>query len=310
MNTDIKETHIQWKEDYPIFANERFLTTLNKRIVFFVLSTADSRRWILPCVERTGVLRIIQARTRPFELETGRLPDGETERHIYSTFIRHVRKHRDIIAPMSVNALTLEAPPDSYASPIGTVVVNLSLDEDAIWKGIHSKHRNVIRKAKSMGLTVETAPEYFEGAYNAYRASQERSGNHIIAPVEYRRLYEAMNGNAIHFAAVKDSQVHASALILFSRFSSYYLYGGSMATAAAGAANLVHWEAMKTMKALGIRRYDFMGVRLNPHPESKYAGIKRFKERFGGALETGYIWEMGLSPWKYRAWRLLKRMKR
>ena len=58
--------------------------------------------------------------------------------------------------------------------------------------------------------------------------------------------------------------VQGCAVIPFSRQSAYYVYGGTIPSPLTGAMNLLHWEAIKLFRSLGVKHYDFVGVRINP----------------------------------------------
>jgi len=62
--------------------------------------------------------------------------------------------------------------------------------------------------------------------------------------------------------------------------------------------HLLHWEAIRMYRRLGVCRYDFYGARISPAPGSKAAGLAAFKERFGAELDQGYIWKCHISTLK------------
>ena len=49
--------------------------------------------------------------------------------------------------------------------------------------------------------------------------------------------------------------------------------------------------------------------RINEDEDSKYHGIQRFKERFGGELIRGYMFKTILIPWKYKLFHLAYNIK-
>lgn len=63
---------------------------------------------------------------------------------------------------------------------------------------------------------------------------------------------------------------------------------------------LLQWEAIRTFRKLGVRRYDFFGARINPPKGSKQEGINLMKKHLGATLAEGYIWKYPLRP--LRAW--------
>jgi hypothetical protein len=94
-----------------------------------------------------------------------------------------------------------------------------------------------------------------------------------------------------------------------SRFGAHCLFAGTADPHTPGAANLLQWEAMLRAKEHGAGLYDFVGVRLDPEPGSKYAGLFQFKTRFGGEVIEGCLWRMPLHGWKYALYGMMKRMR-
>jgi lipid II:glycine glycyltransferase (peptidoglycan interpeptide bridge formation enzyme) len=72
--------------------------------------------------------------------------------------------------------------------------------------------------------------------------------------------------------------------------------------------HLLHWEAMREFRKLGVRRFDFQGVRVNPEKGSKQEGILSYKKGFGGQLVQGYLWKHALRPLKGMAYSLAARL--
>jgi len=99
-------------------------------------------------------------------------------------------------------------------------------------------------------------------------------------------------------------------VIPFSQHSAYYAYGGSAVHPLSGATNLLQWEAIRCFRSLGVKRYDFCGVRINPEAGSKAAGLMMYKERFGGHLVHGYMWRSSLRPIRAAVYRFAVRLLR
>src|SRR5438552_5038586 len=91
--------------------------------------------------------------------------------------------------------------------------------------------------------------------------------------------------------AEHEGRIHACAVIHSSRCSAYYMHGGTTDDPVTGAMNLLHWVAIKSLRARGIAEYNLVGARLNPEPASKQERILHFKKRFGGDLRRGYLWK-------------------
>ncbi len=96
----------------------------------------------------------------------------------------------------------------------------------------------------------------------------------------------------------------------FSDVCAYALYGGNLPDRAAGAFKLIMWEGMRQFRALGVKRFDFVGARLNPTEGSKAEGLVNFREHFGAELVAGYMWKYNFSWTKSVLYQLAVRFQR
>lgn len=182
----------------------------------------------------------------------------------------------------------------------GSYIISLDKTEDELLEGMHSKHRNVVRKAIKDGLTVECGPEYADVCYDLIKDTYQRQGKSAFSHQHFDQL-KGMSDHVDFWVVKNGEEYQGCAVLLWNKgFSSYYLHGGSAAHPHGGALNLLHWEAIKKMKERGVRYYDFVGARINPEPGTKLEGIQRFKSRFGGEMKVGYMWRYVNHPLKYR----------
>ena len=130
---------------------------------------------------------------------------------------------------------------------------------------------------------------------------------------KFRQMVFGLGENVKIIIARHDGALQGCAVIPFSDYSAYYVYGGSVSRPVTGALNLLHWEAIKLFRGLGVKRYDFVGVRINPEKGTKQDGLMMFKERFGGGLMQGYLWKYPFHRFLYLAYcigvRTLKRRR-
>ena len=56
---------------------------------------------------------------------------------------------------------------------------------------------------------------------------------------------------------------------------------------------------MLDMKEKGVKYFSFVGCRINEDENSKFHGIQRFKERFGGELKQGYLFKLDFNPFRH-----------
>lgn len=307
---EIQSHKLKWTERFPIFSDVRYLSSLGKKVRWYAIRDENAQTWILACVEREGFFKIIQPRTEPFNLETGDSADTKTELLILNAFLAEVKRKKAIVSPAPINALSKQAPPGSNATnAFASCLINLNKPEETLWKNLHGKHRNVIRRAENLGVHIESGEEFWDAGYDTYCKSQERSSNTVESREWYINLLTKMENNAVQYVAIYEGIVQASALILYSQYGAYYLHGGSINAPVSGASNLLHWHIMLEMKARNVQKYDLMGIRSHPEIGSKYEGIRRFKERFGGEIKTGYLWHIGFDFVKYSTWKVVRKLR-
>ena len=191
----------------------------------------------------------------------------------------------------------------------GTYVVDLQQDVETLWKKIHSKHRNVIRRAEKNNISISFSMSHAEKVYELIKETQERSKHSFLAYEDYCNLIEALPNNIMVVTAFDGDEMQGCAIIVLDQRGAYYLYGGSVENPSLGAINHMHWELMKYLKDKGVKEYDFVGARLSDDISDKLQGIQRFKRRFGGELRRGYLWKAINKNWKYRLYKFVAKIR-
>ena len=190
---------------------------------------------------------------------------------------------------------------DCKRIPFGSHVADLTLSVDDLWGRVHSKHRNVIRAAENKGINVKRGaldliPDYIL----MERDTSRRTGRHVNGVEYYSRQIGLMPNNTFVYIAYKGDIPQAGGIFYYNRARCYYMYGAMAQNAVNGSANLLLWKVMLDMKSAGVKEFSFVGCRINEDPDSKYHGIQRFKERFGGELRRGYLFRYERTPFMYR----------
>ncbi len=220
---------------------------------------------------------------------------------------------REKLAWISTSAAALfdDYPDNSLRIPFGSHIVNLSLSEDELWQKMHSKHRNSVRRAEKNNVEIisgesELIPDYLKADEETWK----RSGKSSYGRLFFDIIIEKLKQKAILYVAYKDNTPQAGACFFYNGKMCYYMYGASISNPEPGAANLLQWTAIKDMKARGVENFSFVGCRINEDVNSKFHGIQRFKERFGGKLWQGYMFKCILNPQKYKLFKLLYFLKK
>ncbi len=196
------------------------------------------------------------------------------------------------------------APP---IQPNATRVIDLRLDEEALYGDLRKKWRQYVNKARTAGITVVDADGDRLGEfYRIYRETADRAGFLIRAESAYRDVWDAFapSGRArLLFAQAPDGEPQATLFLVRSGPRVVEPYGGMTSAGGDSRANyLLKWEAIRSSREAGATSYDLWGLATG--------GIAHFKTGFGGR-EVQYIgaWDLVLSPLGRQAYELAQRAR-
>lgn len=290
----------QWKTDFSIYSSEKYLKLVGNEYGWLGgFDDVGALRCILPyTIVHKALVRMVRFRveTIPMDEELS----IEDEKEFLNSCAEYFRSiGADMIIPATTNTIFRTYPDNAQAAPYGTYIVDLTLSEETLWAKLHSKHRNVIRNAQKKGVEILSGLEYLKIAHETVRDTLQRSNMGFISYEELEKLASGLGENLKVFVAKHEETIQGCAIYPFSKYCAYYLYGGSISHPLSGAMNLLQWEAMRAFQKDEVKKYDFVGVRINPEKGSKAEGLASFKERFGGYLAQGYIWKLPISKMKY-----------
>ena len=217
-----------------------------------------------------------------------------------------LKSNVDFLINPSANAIFKAAPTYCNSHPFGTYWIDLNKEVEELWGNVHAKHRNVIRNAEKKLCVIEETND-MNAFYDLLIMTYQRSKKPPPDKTALQKMMENMGKN-IKLVLVKNSegQIQGGVLLLWTLEGSYYLHGASISKPLTGAMNFLHWHCIKEMKANGVKKYDFMGARINVEKGSKYESIQKFKQRFGCELKKGVHWEEQFNPLKYYSFMCLK----
>lgn len=194
-----------------------------------------------------------------------------------------------------------------------TAIVDLAPDEDAVLASFKPKTRYNIRLAGRRGVTVAPVPCDEAGVtamYGLMAAAFQRAGFPLRPPAYYSgywRLFEA-SGQGQLFLARLGEEVLAGAFVIHVGDRAWYKDGGSYTQRhELMAPHLVQWEAMRWLRARGVRSYDLFAVpsqeqlATGDHP---LGGLLQFKAGFTTDIrEFVGTWELVLDERRHRLWK-------
>ncbi len=290
---------IKWNANVPVYASEASLRTESNEFGWIGGTDDEPRlRCVLPyTVLRKGGLRMIRFRTATIPLEAQLSVDEE--KSFLNNVVEYFRSSgADLILPSGNTAIFRTYPDTAQVAPYGTYILDLDRPEDVLWKEIQQTHRRNIRKAQDAGVEVKCSLDYLDMSYELFASTLKRSGASFKSYSDFKRKLLGLGEHLKIFAAMHDGEPQSCLVSPFSRYSAYYCYGGSTIEQMRGSAHLLHWEAIKHFRSMGVRFFDFQGVRINPEEGTKQDGIATFKRGFGGTLIEGYAWKCSLRPLK------------
>jgi peptidoglycan pentaglycine glycine transferase (the first glycine) len=196
-----------------------------------------------------------------------------------------------------------EAPKETQ--PKENWVVGLEGSEQELLLAMKPKHRYNINLAAKKGVAVrEAVKSDFLGIWQLFMETSTR-GHFRLHPQEYYlKMWETLGAEHLKVLVAEfEGQMLSACFITVFGHSAIYLHGGSSdRNKHLMAPYLMHWEAMKAVKALGTYNYDLGGV--SSDPAHAWSGISRFKRGFGG-FEVRYpgTFDHVLSPLWYNAYK-------
>lgn len=212
------------------------------------------------------------------------------------------------IAPPS--ALPLEV--GTGIHPEQTLLIDVSLSDDELMRGMHPKTRYNIGLARRDHVTIQWSRE--PAALEAFLELLQKTAAHQgigIFPHDYYRTMVKTFGTATEIGlAERGGQAIACALMIRFGNVTTYLHGGSSYEERSHMAPyLLHWEAIQRARSQGSVWYDFYGIAPAGVTDHKWSGITRFKLGFGGTVKhyPGAFNLVYQRPW-YLAYRLAKRV--
>jgi lipid II:glycine glycyltransferase (peptidoglycan interpeptide bridge formation enzyme) len=201
-------------------------------------------------------------------------------------------------------------PKGSIYIPFGDLVIDLSDSIDHIWENIHSKHKNSIRRAEKNEVVIRTgSSELIDDYYRLDCQTKKRISMFENTKENFEKQLDTLKDTIIISLAYKNDIPQAGAIIYYSNNMAYYMYGVTKDNPESGSANYLLWGVLKEMKSKNVKSFSFVGYRLNVDPGSKYDGIQRFKERFGGVVKEIELFRYVFKPFFFKLYRFLIHIK-
>ncbi|MBR3164365.1 peptidoglycan bridge formation glycyltransferase FemA/FemB family protein [Candidatus Saccharibacteria bacterium] len=185
-------------------------------------------------------------------------------------------------------------------------VLDLTKTEDEILAGASQRLRRSLRKAakNNIQIDVSTDPADIETFYNIQLETAKRhnfvSFSQDFLEKQFRAFaeYDAVK----LYTARYEGEILAQNYMIFYGNEASYHYGVSTALGTKySGAPLLHMQAMRDARKLGIKRYNFWGITAVDDVNHRFYGVSQFKRGFG-VTELAYLHahDMVIKPIPYK----------
>jgi serine/alanine adding enzyme len=217
------------------------------------------------------------------------------------------------LGDISVNRNVFESAGYAYEEHLN-IVVDLSKSEDLLWKEVHSKRRNEIRRAQKEGTYVrelDKLPE-IEEMYDILDEVYHYAKLPFVDKSIFIAAFEILRpiGLCRYFGAFNKGTLVGTMCLLTYKQHLYDWYAGSRREYLNKYPNdLLPWEVFKWGRQNSYRIFDFGGA---GKPDKDY-GVRDYKRKFGGELVNFGRFQKVHKPMTYllakagySAWRFFK----
>ena len=289
----------------PVLASEGYLSSKSDDFGWFV-----SEDFVLPFViDKKLIFKRMIFTLEPFALHEGL--DTDAQKAFLDEVVAVTEKENlcDFINKAQSYVVFDVCPTKGVCAPWGTYEIDISKSEEEILASFNQSHRRALRKAIKEGVEIRFDVDP-KDTWELVHETVTRAGSLACPPYEYfKKSKENLGENCLYAGAYKDGKLQTVLTVLFDDFRAYELYGGNRIGAPKGAGQLLKYEAMKYVKAHSKAPvFDLCGARINVKPDSKYAAIQQYKERFRPTLKEGYAFKVIINPLKTKLFNLLVKL--
>lgn len=182
-----------------------------------------------------------------------------------------------------------------------TLLVDLGVDEEQLWRTLKSSGRKAVNKARRQGVHVEeiSSDKGFDEVWHAsYEAFELAAGRRVYGKQWFRRVWERGYPDTHRYYVARAEDKEPLAVLGMTVFNTVAReFNSAMSprafTEGIPAQDILHWEMFLEAKALGCSVFDLAGV--DPDRKNgKARGIRQFKEKWGGEYVEYQRYHKGL----------------
>lgn len=181
--------------------------------------------------------------------------DRMKEENIVDNFVRY--------HPVLDNAVPMKTCSDVI--DLGKTVAMDLTSEEVIWKNIHSKNRNMIRKAEKNGIVIKHGQglELFDDFIKIYNATMDKDNAeayYYFKPEFYKSIHEDLKDNYEMFWAEYEGKIIAMSVMIFANGRlNYHLSGSDLQYRNLAPSNLLLYKAALWGMEKGMKTFHLGG---------------------------------------------------
>lgn len=181
--------------------------------------------------------------------------DRMKEENIVDNFVRY--------HPVLANAVPMKTCSDVI--DLGKTVAMDLTSEEVIWKNIHSKNRNMIRKAEKNGIVIKHGQglELFNDFIKIYNATMDKDNAeayYYFKPEFYKSIHEDLKDNYEMFWAEYEGKIIAMSIMIFANGRlNYHLSGSDLQYRNLAPSNLLLYKAAIWGMEKGMKTFHLGG---------------------------------------------------
>ncbi len=196
--------------------------------------------------------------------------------------------------------------------PETSLVLDLSLDDEALLKQMKPKGRYNIKVAEKHQVHVRESEEIDE-FYELLEKTTNRDGFAAHPKGYYRKMLEELGQYSRLFVAAHngtDKVIAAGIFVYIGDWAIYYYGASDHHHRKLMAPYLVQWHAIKEAKRQECKYFDFLGIAPEGAKNHPWKGVTDFKKKFGGeVLSYPQARDLVISKHWYKLYTLRKKMK-
>lgn len=185
-----------------------------------------------------------------------------------------------------------------------TVAIDLDQPMDEVWKNeIHSKNRNVIRKAEKAGcrFIVDDKYEHLGDFIRLYDATMDKlsaDGFYYFDDAYYDNLVKGIPNSFLGCVEDAEGTIISAAIFMYSGpYGHYHLSGSDKSQLALSPNNFMLWNAAAELQGRGVKRFHLGGGTNSDEENSLFL----FKRRFSKDTCQFYIGKLVFNEEVYAA---------